>query len=328
MRRSTTVRSGIAAAVILVIGLGGLAACSNGGDTPPAPTGTGSAAPTATATVDAAADEAALAAITVTGNAGAKPTIALGAKPFTVTSQVARTVDQGSGDAVVQGDLVTLDVLEVSGADGSERGNTWDDGTPVVSTVDSSSFFDELYQQLVAAHVGSRILLAAPTTDDSGAPLTVVDLLEVASTKAIPARAEGTAVAPVAGLPTIALDATGKPSITAATGTAPTKLVVQPLIQGSGPAVTSGQTVVVKYTGWLWDGTQFDSSWDRGTAFPVQNIGQASVIDGWNQGLVGVNVGSQVLLVVPPDLGYGTTAETGIPAGSTLVFVVDVLAAQ
>ena len=328
MRRSTTVRSGIAAAVILVIGLGGLAACSNGGDNPPTPTGTGSSAPTAAATVDTAADEAALAAITVTGAAGAKPAIALGATPFSVTSQVARTVDQGTGDAVAQGNLVTLDVLEVSGADGSERGNTWDDGTPIVATVDSSAFFDELYQQLVSAHVGSRILLAAPTTDDSGAPLTVVDLLEVASTRSVPARAEGTAVAPVAGLPTVTLDGTGKPSITAATGAAPTKLVVQPLIQGSGPAVTAGQTVVVKYTGWLWDGTQFDSSWDRGSSFPVQNIGQASVIDGWNQGLVGVKVGSQVLLVIPPDLGYGTTAQTGIPANSTLVFVVDVLAVQ
>ena len=331
MRRSTTVRGGIAAAVILVIGLGGLAACSGGGDTPPVPSGSASssASPGATPSVDTAADEAALASITVTGDAGAKPAIALPAQPFTVTSQVARLVDQGSGDAIAAGNLVTLDVLEVSGADGSERGNTWDDGTPIVTTVDSSAFFDQLYQQLVTAHVGSRILLAAPTTDSStGATLTVIDLLEVASTKTVPARAEGTAVAPAAGLPTVTLDGTGKPSLTAATGTAPTSLVVQPLIQGAGPAVTSGQTVVVKYTGWLWDGTQFDSSWDSGSTFPVQNIGQAQVIDGWNQGLVGVNVGSQVLLVVPPDLGYKDTAQGSIPANSTLVFVIDVLAAQ
>ncbi len=326
MRRSTTVRGGIAAAVILVIGLGGLAACSGGGDTPPVPSG--SASSSAAPTVDTAADEAALASISVTGDAGAKPTLALPSTPFGVTSQVARLVDQGTGDAIAAGNLVTLDVLEVSGADGSERGNTWDDGTPIVTTVDASSFFDELYQQLVSAHVGSRILLAAPTTDSSGAALTVVDLLEVASTKAVPARAEGTAVTPPAGLPTVTLDATGKPSLTAATGTAPTSLVVQPLIQGAGPAVASGQTVVVKYTGWLWDGTQFDSSWDAGATFPVQNIGQAQVIDGWNQGLVGVNVGSQVLLVVPPDLGYKDTAQGSIPANSTLVFVVDVLAAQ
>ncbi len=112
-----------------------------------------------------------------------------------------------------------------------------------------------------------------------------------------------------------------------ATGTAPTSLVVQPLIQGTGAKVASGQTVVVNYSVWLWDGTKFDSSWDRGATFPVQNIGQAQVIDGWNQGLVGQTVGSQVLLVVPPSLGYGATAQGSIPANSTLVFVVDILAA-
>ena len=325
MRRSTTVRGGVAAAVILVLGLGGLAACSGNGDTPPVPSGGPSAS--AQPTADTAADEAALASITVTGDAGAKPTIALPSTPFAVTSQVARLVDDGTGDAVADGDLVTLDVLEVSGADGSERGNTWDTGAPIITTVASDSFFDQLYQLLSTAHVGSRILLAAPSSDDPSNPLTVVDLLEVAKSQPVPARAEGTAVTPPDGLPAVTLDDTGKPSLTAAAGAAPTSLVVQPLIQGSGPAVTTGQTVVVKYTGWLWDGTQFDSSWDAGATFPVQNIGQAQVIDGWNQGLVGLNVGSQVLLVVPPDLGYKDQAQGSIPANSTLVFVVDVLAA-
>ncbi len=329
MRRSTTVRGGIAAAVILVLGLGGLAACTGGPSTPPVPSGTAgaTAAATPTPTVNTAADEAALAAITVKGAPGAKPTLTLPSKPFTVTSQVARTVDTGTGAAIAQGDLVTLHVLEVSGADGSERGDTWSGGSPVVTTVDSSSFFAGLYQQLVSAHVGSRILLAAPTQDSSGNTLTVVDLLEIAKTQQVPARATGTPVTPPAGLPTVTLDANGVPSLTAATGAAPTTLVTQPLIKGTGPAVTKGQTVVVNYTGWLWNGTKFDSSWDRGTTFPVQNIGAAQVITGWNQGLVGQTVGSQVLLVVPPSLGYGTTAQGSIPANSTLVFVVDILAA-
>lgn len=325
MRRSTTVRGGIAVAVILAIGLGGLAACSGSGDTPPSPSPSASAS--ADAGTDPAADAAALASIAVKGAAGAKPALTLPAKPFTVTSQVARLVDQGSGDAVAVGNLVKLDVLEVSGADGSERGDTWKDGSPVVTTVDSSSFFDQLYQLLVSAHVGTRILLAAPTQDDSGNALTVVDLIEVASTQAVPARAEGTAVTPAADLPTVTLGSDGKPSLKAASGTAPTKLVVQPLIQGSGAAVKSGQTIIVKYTGWLWNGTQFDSSWDSNSTLPVQNIGQATVIDGWNQGLVGQKVGSQVMLVVPPSLGYGSTAQSSIPANSTLVFVVDILAA-
>jgi peptidylprolyl isomerase len=103
--------------------------------------------------------------------------------------------------------------------------------------------------------------------------------------------------------------------------------VVQPLIEGDGPAVESGQTITVQYSGWLWDGTPFDSSWERGTPAAF-GIGVQQVITGWDEGLVGQKVGSQVLLVVPPDKAYGDTPKETIPAGSTLVFVVDVLAAS
>src|SRR5205823_683764 len=80
------------------------------------------------------------------------------------------------------------------------------------------------------------------------------------------ARATGDAVAPVAGLPTVALAADGKPTITVPSDTAPpTQLVSQVLIKGAGPAVTAGQTLSVHYTGVIWaSGKQFDSSWDRG----------------------------------------------------------------
>jgi peptidylprolyl isomerase len=331
--RRPTVRGGLAAAA-LTLALG-LTACS-GGATPPTPTGTGgtsaaptgsapSTTPTAVATATAA-DKAALASITVAGAAGAKPALTLPATPFAVGAAVARTVTAGTGDAVAQGDLVTLQILEVSGLNGGELGSTWSSGAPLVTVADPGSLFGQLYQELLTAHVGSRLMVAAPQSD-SGLTMTVIDVVDVVAVRQVPARATGAAVTPPAGLPTVTLDATGKPSLTAATGTAPTSLVTQPLIKGTGPAVTSGQTVVVNYTGWLWDGTKFDSSWDRGTTFPVQNIGQAQVIDGWNQGLVGQTVGSQILLVVPPSLGYGANAQGSIPANSTLVFVVDILAA-
>ena len=74
-----------------------------------------------------------------------------------------------------------------------------------------------------------------------------------------------------------------------------------------------------------WDGTEFDSSWG-GTPFQT-TIGAGMVIAGWDQGLVGKTVGSQVLLVIPADLGYGAAGSGSIPGGATLVFVVDVLAA-
>jgi peptidylprolyl isomerase len=170
--------------------------------------------------------------------------------------------------------------------------------------------------------------MVADTDSSSGLPLTAVDVVDVVATQPLPARASGTPVAPSAALPTVTLDANGKPSLAVSRTTAPSSLVVQPLIQGSGPAVTSGQTLVVHYTGWLWDGTQFDTTWDGGVPYVVSHIGQNQVIKGWDQGLVGQKVGSQVLLVVPPDLGYGSDAQGSIPANSTLVFVVDILAAK
>ena len=93
-------------------------------------------------------------------------------------------------------------------------------------------------------------------------------------------------------------------------------LVSQDLIKGEGAEVKDTQTVVAHYTGWLLDGTQFDSTFSLD-----------GVIKGWKQGLAGHTVGSQVLLVVPPSLGYGSEAKDKIPANSTLVFVVDILAA-
>src|SRR5207247_6412396 len=131
--------------------------------------------------------------------------------------------------------------------------------------------------------------------------------------------ATGDTVTPPGGLPTVVLDGTGKPTITVppAGTVAPTDLVVQPLIVGTGPVVASGQTITVHYTGVIWgSGKQFDSSWDRGTPIDF-SIGTGKVIKGWDQALVGQTVGSQVLLVVPPALGYGTTGNTSAGTSGT-----------
>ena len=117
-----------------------------------------------------------------------------------------------------------------------------------------------------------------------------------------------------------------KPVVKAGKGDV-TKLVVKPLITGKGPKLTAGQTIQANYVGVTYkDGKQFDSSWDRGqpAEFPV-GVGQ--LIKGWDQGLVGVPVGSRVQLDIPAELAYGENASGGRPAGD-LRFVVDVLAAQ
>ena len=138
-------------------------------------------------------------------------------------------------------------------------------------------------------------------------------------------RARGAAVAPVDGLPKVKLAKNGAPTITMPKTSAPTSLVVQPLITGTGPVVKTGQTITAHYTGAIWDGGKvFDSSWKTGKPLPIQ-IGTGQVIPGWDAGLVGQTVGSQVLLVIPPDQGYGPTGTKGIKGTDTIVFVVDIL---
>ncbi len=137
-------------------------------------------------------------------------------------------------------------------------------------------------------------------------------------------RASGEAKAPVAGLPTVILAPNGQPGIQIPVGDAPTEFKRSILIEGAGEEVAIGDTVVVHYSGWTWEGEQFDSSWD--TLAPASfQVSAESVIQGFVQSLEGVKIGSQVVAVIPPELGYGDQAQGSIPAGSTLIFVIDVL---
>ncbi len=94
---------------------------------------------------------------------------------------------------------------------------------------------------------------------------------------------------------------------------------------GVGPAAEAGQTVSVHYTGWLTDGTQFDSSLDRGQPFEFV-LGTGSVIAGWDEGVVGMQVGGTRVLIIPAELGYGEFGSGEvIPPGATLIFEVSLL---
>lgn len=128
-------------------------------------------------------------------------------------------------------------------------------------------------------------------------------------------------------LPQITRASTGAPSVDFAGAIRPEVLVVEVLEAGAGAPVVAGQSITVHYTGWLWDGAKFDSSWDRGEPISF-GISRGSLIDGWVDGIVGQPVGSKLLLSVPPEAGYGERSMGPIPGGSTLVFVVDVLEAK
>ena len=101
--------------------------------------------------------------------------------------------------------------------------------------------------------------------------------------------------------------------------------MIKDLIKGTGALAKTGSTVTVNYVGALFKGGKiFDASWNRKQTFTTP-LTTTSVIPGWVNGLTGMRVGGRRELIIPPSLGYGSSAQASIPANSTLVFVVDLL---
>ncbi|OGO50914.1 MAG: hypothetical protein A2148_02115 [Chloroflexi bacterium RBG_16_68_14] len=113
-------------------------------------------------------------------------------------------------------------------------------------------------------------------------------------------------------------DASGQP-------TAPDSgLQIIDLQVGDGATAEAGRTISVHYTGWLEDGTKFDSSLDRGQPFEFV-LGVGDVIEGWDRGVEGMKVGGKRRLVIPPELAYGEAGRGSIPPNATLTFEVELL---
>lgn len=103
------------------------------------------------------------------------------------------------------------------------------------------------------------------------------------------------------------------------------ELQIETIHPGEGDSAQAGQTVAVHYTGWLSDGSKFDSSVERGHPFSFV-LGGGQVIRGWDQGVLGMLVGEKRKLTIPPHLGYGERGAGGvIPANATLVFEVELM---
>jgi peptidylprolyl isomerase len=320
-RRSVIAR---AAGPLVALAVLGTAACGGGGS---ATTSSSAAAP--------AASGADLGAITVSNAVGSKPALKA-PTPFSVKETSTKVLTKGTGPKAAEGQKVTVDYTGYNGADGKEFDTSFGEGKKSPSfMLDQQQTLPGLVKGIVGQPVGSRLLLAIPPADAYGTqgvqsagigPTdTILIVVDIKSVKNIVTRAAGTAVAPKAGLPTVKLDGNGKPTITVPSGNPPAQLQVQPLIVGKGAKVAKGQQITVHYTGVIWPGgKQFDSSWTTGKPASFA-IGVGQVIAGWDDGLVGQPIGSQVLLVVPPDKGYGAQGKGDIKGTDTLVFVVDIL---
>lgn len=255
-------------------------------------------------------------AVEVAGSAGQPPALTYTA-PLDVPDTRSEVVWPGTGRELVDGGPLLLNLYAQDARDGTVLQNSYTDAPQWFALTDES-VGSELADLLRGQRVGARLLLVEQ--DDDVPVVLVVDVL--------PTQADGEPVAPVEGAPAVEPGEDGAPTVTVPSETAPpTDLVVQPLVRGDGAQVEAGQVVTVRYTGVRWsDGEVFDSTWTEGTAPSSVMIGIGEVIEGWEQGLLEQSVGSRVLLVVPPGLGYGGTANP--LAGETLVYVVDILDAH
>lgn len=256
--------------------------------------------------------------VTVSGEPGEVPDLEY-PMPLSVEQPTVEVVWEGTGPELTEGQPVLVDYYAEAGADGTVVGETYT-GEPKAYVLTAEALGVDIFEALRGQRVGARVLHLVPPAEGQSAPtVAVFDLL--------PTRAEGEPVPPREGIPTVELDDRGAPTITVPATEPPTELVFQPLLRGTGPQVEPGQVITVQYTGVRWsDGSEFDSSWGPGKLPAPFPIGVGSVIEGWDTGLVEQTVGSQILLVVPPSMGYGGTEHE--LAAETLVFVVDILAAS
>lgn len=310
-KRPLVLLSTVAAATLI------LAGCSGGAE--PESSATPDASGSSECMLDAQPGETSD-AVTVEGE-GADATVSVPADA--AFAGVERTVlSEGDGDDVVNGDLVSVafQLVEASTGeivDSSARGENGE--LPVLLDQNSSSLF---LAALECQPLGTQVVLALPgSVFGEGQTDKVVYAQAV---EELPEVADGTPVEPTEGMPTVELDDDGAPTVTIPDGDAPTETKVALLKQGDGATVGEGDLVVVQYLGVKWsDGSEFDSSWSR-DAVPSQ-FQTTGVVTGFRKALEGQQVGSQVVVVMPPSEGYGASEGHELQ-NESLVFVVDILA--
>ena len=224
-------------------------------------------------------------------------------------------IAEGDGDALVSGDRVMMD-FSIWRDDGVIIGRSADSGGPMNVTIGTGELFEGWDEGAVGMKVGGQRQLIIPAE------------LAFGEHGAGPAIPPGTTLVVEMGL----LEILETPEATEVDAddytTTDSGLMYYDLVEGDGTEAEAGQSVTVHYTGWLEDGTVFDSSVERGQPFPF-DLGTGGVIPGWDEGVAGMKVGGKRQLVIPSALAYGEQGSPGaIPPGATLIFEVELLSAE
>jgi len=267
-------------------------------------------------------------AVKVTGSYGKSPTVTV-KSPWAIDKTRAEVLSPGKGAVVQPGSTVEVNYYGVNGRTGKKFDDSFSRGQSIAFPLDQ--VVPGFSKGLQGQRQGSRVLIAMPGSDgydaSGGSPQAGINvgdtLLFVVDIVAVPLTGpSGAAVAPKAGLPTVA-ETGGKPVVTVPKSDPPKDLVVQPLIQGKGKTVGKADSVTINYSWINWStGAVLEQTYGAKPA----TASMASLLPGLQKGLVGQKVGSRVLVVVPPSEGYPQgNATPKVDPGETLVFVVDVL---
>jgi len=244
--------------------------------------------------------------VTVGGDFGALPQVTF-PTPLEVTETETSTVIEGEGPTLAEGDVALLSYLAVDASTGEVIEDNFGSQPQTMRVTQEDA--GPLYESLLEATEGSRLLRVELGTAERPDPVVIVyDVMHT--------RAWGQPVDPPADAPEVAVAASGEPTVTIPDDDPPTSLEIVPLRRGDGAQVRSGMAVTVRYLAVSWsDGEVVDSTWSAGQG--PTTIAFTGLIEGWQNGLVDARVGSQVMLVVPPEQAFGE---------DTLVYVIDVLA--
>jgi FKBP-type peptidyl-prolyl cis-trans isomerase len=271
------------------------------------------------------------AVIKATGKAGTAPSVSFPTPLHVSTTQKTQLI-AGKGAPIQDGQSALYHLTVLNGTDGKiiQKGDysSLADG---FNTVSKGGTIPAVSKGLKCATAGSRIAIVGDPKDSHDNKEyqgiakndALVFLIDVVRT--FPAKADGAGRPAVSGFPSVVFGSDGTPGISVPTGAAPKSFRVEQLKQGDGKKVANGSIIVAKYTAVAWaDHSIVDSTWAKGPAAILQ-VGSQSLPTGLSKALVGQNVGSQFLAVLPPKDTAVADGSGTAPAGSTLVYVVDVL---